>query len=80
MSEKVAAAIASPDSFDELDPHGEHHHAHVIVRMSTLVGVLVVLLLLTVLTVGQYWAEAWVGETFGISIPQWNVNATREAH
>lgn len=71
IDQQAAAAIASPDSFDELDPHGEHHHAHVIVRLSTLVTVLVVLLMLTVLTVGQYWIEGWVSQAFNIDVPQW---------
>lgn len=70
--EKVAQAIASPASFDELDPHGEHqHHGHVIMRLSTLVGVLLVLLILTAVTVGLAVGERVVSDALGVPIPNW---------
>ena len=63
----------SHQPLDQLDPHHELKHAHgdhVILRMSTLAGVLGVLLFFTVLTVGQARAEIWANETFHIHIPQ----------
>jgi cytochrome c oxidase subunit IV len=56
---------------DQLDPHHElQKHHHVIMRTSTLVGVLVALLILTVLTVGQAQAEAFAAAQFGVHLPQ----------
>jgi cytochrome c oxidase subunit 4 len=63
----------SHQPLDQLDPHHEllHEHGdHVILRMSTLAGVLGALLFFTVLTVGQARAEVWANETFHIHIPQ----------
>lgn len=55
---------------DELDPHHEsHHHGHVIIRPSTLVAILFILLVLTGLTVGAAQFEAWVAHTFNFHIP-----------
>ena len=57
-------------AFDEADPHHEsHHHGHVIIRPSTLIGVLVALLFLTAVTVGAAQVEAWVAHTWQIHIP-----------
>jgi cytochrome c oxidase subunit IV len=55
---------------DQTDPHHEGHHKHVIMRMSTLVGVLTVLLLLTILTVGQAQVEAYASVHWGVHLPQ----------
>lgn len=63
------ATHATP-AFDEMDPHHELPHGHVIVRVSTLVGVLLVLLVFTVLTVASARAEIWATEKFGVPIPQ----------
>jgi cytochrome c oxidase subunit 4 len=63
----------SHQPLDQLDPHHElvHEHGeHVILRMSTLGGVLAALLFLTILTVAQARAEIWANETFHIHIPQ----------
>jgi cytochrome c oxidase subunit 4 len=63
----------STQPLDQLDPHHEllHEHGdHVILRMSTLTGVLLALLLFTALTVGQARAEVWASETFHVHIPQ----------
>jgi cytochrome c oxidase subunit IV len=63
----------SQQPLDQLDPHHElvHEHGdHVILRMSTLAGVLGVLLFFTILTVGQARAEIWANAAFHIHIPQ----------
>lgn len=53
---------------DSIDPHHEAHH-HVIIRPSTLVSVLLVLLALTALTVGASQAEKWISAAFDVEIP-----------
>lgn len=47
------------------------HHAHTIVPMRILVGVLTVLLVFTLLTVFAARAEMWFAGTFNVVIPQW---------
>lgn len=60
----------APAPVDNLDPHHEQAHAgHVIVRPSTLVAVLAVLLVFTVATVAASRAEIWAAQTFSITIP-----------
>lgn len=54
--------------------YGHGHHGHTVVSPGTLIGVLVVLLLLTGLTVAFAELEAWIAGLFEITIPQW-VNA-----
>lgn len=54
-----------------LDPHGAVHHEHVILPVSTLLGVLIVLLVFTVLTVAASRTEVFIAEALDISIPQW---------
>ncbi len=61
-------------AIDPMDPHHEGHHAHVIVRASTLWAVLILLLVFTALTVGASFAERWVAGAFHVDIPSW-VNA-----
>lgn len=59
------------DEHASLDPHGEHHHGHVILSQNTLRLVLGALLVFTVLTVGASRAEVWAANTFDLEIPQW---------
>lgn len=58
-----------------LDPHGyhagEHHHGHVIIPQGTLLGILIILLIFTVMTVLASRAEIVIAETFDLNIPQW---------
>jgi caa(3)-type oxidase subunit IV len=54
---------------DNVDPHHELHAEHVIVRPSTLVAVLTVLLTFTVLTIACSRAEVWAADAFHIKIP-----------
>lgn len=62
---------------DELDvyPAGaadsHHHHGHVIIAPSTLLGVLVALLALTGLTVGLAQLETLLMQSFNVVLPQW---------
>ncbi|MCC6659611.1 MAG: cytochrome C oxidase subunit IV family protein [Phycisphaerales bacterium] len=65
-------AHAHAHAADPADPHGdlEGHHGHVIIPVSTLLGVLVVLLFFTVLTVAASRAEVWIASTFNVNIPQ----------
>lgn len=57
-------------TLDELDPHHEsHHHGHVILRVSTLAGVLIALLILTFVTVAAAQVEAWIAHAFNVHIP-----------
>ncbi|MGD9789285.1 MAG: cytochrome C oxidase subunit IV family protein [Phycisphaerales bacterium] len=64
-------------AFDVLDPHGfeqpghGQHHSHVIVGPFTLRNILVALLFLTLLTVGQAQAEAYLAHAFHIEFPRW---------
>lgn len=58
-----------------LDPHGyhkdEHHHGHVIIPQGTLLGILIILLIFTVLTVFASRAEILIADAFNLNIPQW---------
>jgi cytochrome c oxidase subunit 4 len=58
-----------------LDPHGyhagDHHHGHVIIPQGTLLGILLILLVFTVMTVLASRAEIVIAETFDLNIPQW---------
>jgi cytochrome c oxidase subunit IV len=66
----MAHAAHPTQPLDELDPHHEsHHHGHVIIRPSTLVAILLILLVLTGLTVGAAQLEAWIAHTWNIHIP-----------
>lgn len=56
------------------DSHKPGHHGHTIVPLRLLVGVLVILLVFTVLTVTAANAEQWYARTFDVVIPGW-VNA-----
>lgn len=56
------------------DSHKPGHHGHTIVPLRLLVGVLVILLVFTVLTVSAANAEQWFARTFDVVIPGW-VNA-----
>lgn len=60
-------------SFDPLDPHGQddHEHGHVVVPMRILVGVLVLLLVFTALTVFASQFEIWISDVFATQLPQW---------
>jgi len=64
-------------SFNELDPHGYEqpghgqHHSHPIVGPFTLRSILALLLVFTVLTVGQAQAELWLTGAFEIAFPLW---------
>lgn len=68
-------AANSPEVFDEVDPHGQHHYgqheSHVIVGPFMLRSVLAVLLLFTVLTVGFAQAEIAIQNWFGYELPWW---------
>lgn len=64
-------AHAASQHFDELDPHHQIHAEHVIVRASTLLVVLVVLLAFTILTVAASRLETWAAGYFDVVIPQW---------
>lgn len=60
--------------FDPTDPHGFHaddEHGHVILPQPLLLGVLIVLLGLTLLTVASAQAEVWIMDTFEITLPWW---------
>ena len=58
-----------------LDPHGshagEHHHGHVIIQQGTLLGILIILLIFTVMTVLASRAEIIIANAFDLNIPQW---------
>jgi caa(3)-type oxidase subunit IV len=56
------------------DSHKPGAHGHTIVPLRLLVGVLVILLVFTVLTVSAANAEEWFARTFDVEIPGW-VNA-----
>ncbi|HYD00601.1 MAG TPA: cytochrome C oxidase subunit IV family protein [Phycisphaerales bacterium] len=56
------------------DSHKPGHHGHTIVPLRLLVGVLVILLVFTVLTVSAANMEQWYARTFDVVIPGW-VNA-----
>lgn len=67
---------AHPHAFNELDPHGEHPHAHghVIITSFKLTAILMVLLAFTIVTVGASLLESWIASASGVHIPSW-VNA-----
>ncbi|MFT3686512.1 MAG: cytochrome C oxidase subunit IV family protein [Phycisphaerales bacterium] len=67
----VADSIMTAGAKDSHDPK---HHGHTIVPLRLLVGVLVILLVFTVLTVTAANAEEWFARTFNVVIPGW-VNA-----
>jgi len=56
------------------DSHNPGHHGHTIVPLRLLVGVLVILLVFTVLTVTAANTEEWFAHAFNVQIPGW-VNA-----
>lgn len=56
------------------DSHHPGQHGHTIVPLRLLIGVLVILLVFTVLTVSAANAEEWFSRTFDVEIPGW-VNA-----
>ncbi|GEM_PF-455498 len=62
-------------AFDEMDPHGSHHHgqhaSHVIVGPFILRTILAFLLFFTVLTVGLAQFEVWIEHALGIVLPWW---------
>lgn len=67
---------AAGDDFNVLDPHGfeqghGQHASHVIVGPFTLRSVLVVLLVLTVATVGQAQLEVYLSHLWDIEFPKW---------
>lgn len=60
--------------FDPIDPHGSghgHSHGHHIISGFTLKAVLLILLFLTLLTVGQAQLEQYIVGTFDIVLPRW---------
>ncbi|MEZ6232694.1 MAG: cytochrome C oxidase subunit IV family protein [Phycisphaerales bacterium] len=57
--------------FIQDDPHHEGHHGHTIVPWQVLVGVLVVLLAFTALTVSAAQAEKWIAASFDVILPNW---------
>lgn len=59
--------------WDPDDPHGimGDHHGHPVVGWRTLLSILIVLLLLTLLTIGFYNAEKWAEGAFNIDLPWW---------
>lgn len=71
----MASHATHSAQFDELDPHGAgkggQHESHVIVGPITLRLVLLVLLFLTVLTVGQAQAEVYIAREFHVDFPKW---------
>lgn len=64
---------AHPHAVNELDPHGEHPHAHghVIITSFKLTAVLAILLFFTVATVGASLLESWIASASGVHIPSW---------
>jgi caa(3)-type oxidase subunit IV len=78
MSHPTAHAT-TPGAFNELDPHGAsghgQHSSHVIVGPLTLRVVLAILLVFTVLTVGQAQLELYLQDLLQMKFPLW-VNAS----
>jgi len=78
MSHPTAHA-KTPEAFNELDPHGASQHgqhsSHVIVGPLTLRVVLAILLVFTVLTVGQAQLELYLQDLLQMKFPLW-VNAS----
>jgi caa(3)-type oxidase subunit IV len=66
-------AHATHHPVDPTDPHGfqSGHHGHVIIPVRTLVGVLLILLFFTGLTVAASRTEIWAAQAFHVDIPQW---------
>lgn len=62
-------------NFDEMDPHGygagHKHHGHHIISGFVLKTVLLVLLVLTILTVGQAQLEQYIVGNFEVDLPRW---------
>jgi cytochrome c oxidase subunit 4 len=63
--------MAHAHTLNELDPHGGTPHEHHVTSAFTLKFILGLLLLFTVLTVGQALVEQWVAHTFAITLPNW---------
>lgn len=53
------------------DPHGGTPHEHHVTSGFTLKFILSLLLVFTVLTVGQAQAEQWIAHTFDVDLPNW---------
>lgn len=51
--------------------HDDHGHGHHVTSAFVLKGILGLLLILTILTVGQAQVEKWVGHTFDVMLPNW---------
>jgi cytochrome c oxidase subunit 4 len=65
---------ASPQVFDELDPHGMGaytKHSHHIVSGMTLISILIILLSFTAVTVGAAQAEKWIEASLHYQLPRW---------
>ncbi len=65
---------ATPEVFDELDPHGfggTTKHSHHIVSGMTLKSILGILLFFTVVTVAASQAEKWFEVSFAYALPRW---------
>ncbi|MCH9057299.1 MAG: hypothetical protein IIB55_01585, partial [Planctomycetes bacterium] len=54
-----------------LDPHGNVTHEHVILSSTMLLGVLLILLFFTFMTVAASRAEIAIADGLHIDIPQW---------
>ncbi|MCC6677028.1 MAG: cytochrome C oxidase subunit IV family protein [Phycisphaerales bacterium] len=68
------AHTPQPAGFDELDPHASghgHSHGHHIISGFTLRAILIILLLLTILTVGQAQLEQYISTAFELNLPRW---------
>lgn len=68
------AHTTPPAGFDVLDPHASghgHSHGHHIISGFTLRAILLILLLLTILTVGQAQLEQYIVGTFDVVLPRW---------
>ena len=67
-------AHAADAGFNELDPHGsnafheDHHHVN---SWQLLLGILLLLLFFTALTVFTAQGEQWIMDTFNVTIPHW---------
>lgn len=65
---------ANPEVFNELDPHGMGaytKHSHHIVSGITLIGILMILLAFTGVTVGAAQVEKWIEASFHYELPRW---------
>jgi cytochrome c oxidase subunit IV len=63
--------MAHAHTLNELDPHGGTPHEHHVTSAFMLKFILGLLLLFTILTVGQAQAEQWIAHTFAITLPHW---------